>query len=118
MDGDYIKVFRKLEKWEWYKCPPVKDLFIHFLIRANWKDGRFEGKEIKRGQFVTSIKHLTFETGLTNKQIRTAINKLKLSGEITTKTTNKYTVITIENYALYQDVSEEEGKERAKKGQQ
>lgn len=35
-------------------------------------------------------------------QVRIALNKLKLTSEITSKSTNKYTLITIENFDLYQ----------------
>ena len=89
--------------WEWYKNPVVKSLFFHCMLRANYEDSRFEGMEIKRGEFVTSYQHLADETGLTVQNIRTALKKLERSGEITVKSTNKLTVIKCCNYSLYQD---------------
>lgn len=102
MQGDYIKLSRKMLNWEWYKNNNTKILFLHCLLKANWKDGKFEGKEIKRGELVTSLPTLAFETGLTVRQIRTALNHLKMTGELTVKTTSKYSVITVNNYNIYQ----------------
>ena len=99
----YIKLYRKLISWGWYKNHVVKDLFIHCLCRANFQDQPFEGMIIKRGQFVTSIKNLAEELGFTEQQIRTAIKKLSSTNEITSKSTNKFTVITVINWGKYQD---------------
>jgi hypothetical protein len=40
--------------------------------------------------------------GLSEQQVRTALTKLKSTGEITSIATNKYTLVTIENWASYQ----------------
>ena len=53
--SDYIKLYRSLIDWEWYKNINTKVLFIHMLLKANWKDGRFEGKIIPRGSFVSIV---------------------------------------------------------------
>lgn len=101
-DNEYIKLNRKIIGWEWYLNINVKTLFIHCLLKANWKDGRFEGKEIKRGSFVTSLEKLSKETGLSVRQVRTALNHLFLTGELTSEATSKYRVITVVNYNQYQ----------------
>lgn len=105
MDG-WIKLHRKLTEWEWYSDINVKTLFIHLLLTANHKDQKWKGIEIKRGQKLTSIEHLSKEIGLTYQQTRTAINKLKSTGEITSKTTNKYSLISVEKYNDYQICTE------------
>lgn len=103
----YIKIDRKITEWEWYKNLNTKVVFFHCLLKANWKDGKFEGKIIKRGSFVTSIKKLSIEVCLTEDEVRTAIKHLISTGELTKQTTNKYSVITVSNYELYQDVPEQ-----------
>lgn len=103
----YIKIDRKITEWEWYKNLNTKVVFFHCLLKANWKDGKFEGKIIKRGSFVTSIKKLSLELCLTEDEVRTAVKHLISTGEITKQTTNKYSVITVSNYELYQDVPEQ-----------
>jgi hypothetical protein len=61
------------------------------------------------------------ETFLTIKQVRNALNKLTKTNEITTKGTNKYTMLTVNNYDTYQikqsAKGQTEGKQRANKGQ-
>ena len=88
------------------------------MLKANFKDKNWQGVVVQRGQLVTSRDHLALETGLSVKQIRLALDKLKSTGEISIKTTNKFTLVTIENYTLYQDIEDEEGQQRANKGPQ
>ena len=107
MDGNYIKISRKMLEWEWYKNINTKVVFLHMLLKAYWKDTKVEGKVIPRGSFVSSIKNLSFETALTENEIRTAIKHLILTGEITSKGTNKNTVFTVNNYDLYQSINEQ-----------
>lgn len=102
MDGNYIKLSRGLLEWEWYTDINTTRLFIHMLLKANWKDGNFKGTTVPRGSFVSSIGKLSGETGLTEREIRTAISHLKKTGEVTSKTTNKFTVFTVVKYDLYQ----------------
>lgn len=102
--GSYIKIDRKILEWEWYKNLNTCRLFFHILLKANWKDCRFEGREIRRGSFVTSVRNLSLETALTEDEVRTALGHLIKTGEVTKQTTNKYTVITVSNYEPYQDI--------------
>lgn len=99
---DYIKLDRKLMNWEWYGNINTCRLFIHMLLKANWKDGKFEGKVIPRGSFVSSLPKLAEETQLTVREVRTAISHLKSTREVTCKTCSKYTVFTVNNYCYYQ----------------
>lgn len=99
----YIKLHRSLLDWEWYEDANVMRLFLHFLLKANIEDKKWQGVEIKRGSFITSLENLSTETNMTIMQIRTALNKLKITHEITHKTTRHYSMITINNYNLYQD---------------
>lgn len=109
--SDYIKLHRKFLEWEWYRNEHTKNLFIHCLLKANWKESKFEGNVIQRGSFVSSIDILANETGLTSDEVRTAIKHLICTGEITKQSTNKYTVFSVVNYDLYQPVSQAEPKQ-------
>ncbi|WP_235417951.1 hypothetical protein [Faecalicatena contorta] len=99
---DYIKVSRSMLDWEWYSDINTSRLFIHMLLKANWKDRNFKGTTVPRGSFVSSIRKLADETRLTEREVRTAINHLKTTGEVTHKSTSKYSVFTVVNYDLYQ----------------
>lgn len=100
--SDYIKLYRSLLDWEWYKNINTKVLFIHMILKANWKEGRFEGQVIPRGSFVSSLAKLSEETDLTIREVRTAISHLEKSGEVTSKRHSKYSVFTIKNYDCFQ----------------
>ena len=110
MDG-WIKLHRKILEWEWYNDNNTKIVFLHLLLTANHKEKKWQGITIKRGQKLTSLQHLAEETNLSMQQVRTALDKLKLTNEITTKSTNKNTLITIEKYSNYQDKDEENNKQ-------
>jgi len=101
-DGNYIKINRKILEWEWYQDINTKVLFFHMLLKANWKEGKFQGTTVPRGSFISSINKLSTETNLTEREIRTAISHLKSTGEVTSKATNKFTVFTVLNYDCYQ----------------
>lgn len=99
----YIRIYRQLLDWEWYSDPNTLRLWLHILLNANWKQGRFKGREIRRGQLVTTIRGLADELKLTPMQVRTALQHLIKTNEILTNSiTNRYTVITVEKYGLYQ----------------
>lgn len=100
--GGYIKLHRKMLDWGWYDDLNVRIVFFHLLLKANFKDTEWKGISLKRGQLVTSRPHLAGETGLSERQVRTALAKLKTTGEIDAQATNNYTIITVNNYAKYQ----------------
>lgn len=101
-DGGWIKIHRSVMTWEWWDDRNVRDVWLTILLLANHKDTRWHGKIIKAGQFVTSYGKLSQQSGLTVQQVRTALNKLKETGEVTTESTNKRTLINVVKWADYQ----------------
>lgn len=102
--SDYIKLYRSLLEWEWYSDINTTRLFIHMILKANWKEGKFKGQLIPRGSFPSSIGTLADETKLTNDEIRTAIKHLLVTNDITKQNFSKYTVFTVVNYEKFQNV--------------
>jgi hypothetical protein len=92
-NNGFIVVHRSLIDWEWYTDEKVARLFIHCLLKANHADKKFRGKIIERGSFQTSYQMLSDETGLSVRSVRTSLNKLKTTGELTIKTSSQNTVI-------------------------
>lgn len=105
MKNGWIKIHYNLLNWEWYDDINTKTLFLHLLLMANWKDKKWHGILIKRGSFITSLGKLANQTGLSVQNVRTSLNKLKSTNEITSKTNNKYTYITINNFNDYQETT-------------
>lgn len=112
-----ILLHRKIIEWEWYQEINTCRLFIHMLLKANWKEGNFKGTTVPRGSFVSSLEKLSEETCLTKREIRTAISHLKMTGELTVKTTNRYSVFTIQNYDFYQSFDIQSDTQKTNKGQ-
>ena len=88
--------------WGWYDDLNTCRLFIHCLLRANWKSGEWHGINYNAGQFITSLQSLAKESGLTVQQVRTALSHLKSTGEITDTRIGNCRVITINNWNEYQ----------------
>lgn len=107
-DSGRISLHRKILDWAWYSEINTCRLFIHMLLRANWKEGKFRNTTVPHGSFVSSVAKLAEETGLTIDEVRTAIMHLISTNEITKQSTNKYTVFTVVNYNLYQDFPKQE----------
>lgn len=113
----HIKLDRKILDWEWWSDKNTCRLFIYMLLEAEWCDSSFMGTEIKRGSFVSTLPKIAEKTGLSIKEVRTALNHLKRTGEVAVKTTNKYSVFTVNNYNRYQASGSQKGSQGAVKGQ-
>lgn len=110
MCNGWIKLHRKILDWEWFTSPSTLQLFIYLLLRANKEDKKWRGLLIKRGQLVTSVATISEETKLSTQQVRTSLNRLKSTNEITSKTTNRFTLVTVckyESYQLYEEVEQQ-----------
>ena len=82
-NNGWFCVHRSIMEWEWFKDANMVQFFIYCLSRANYEDNLWRGVEVKRGQFITSISKICLETGLSDRNIRTCIKRLKLTGEMT-----------------------------------
>jgi hypothetical protein len=98
----WIKLHRKITDWEWFEDKNTFIVFITLLLMANHKEKKYKGIVIKIGTIVTGRDILARQTKLSVQQIRTALNKLKLTNEITIETSPQGTVIEIVNYKKYQ----------------
>ena len=113
MYNGFVKFERKIADWGWYKDVNTFKLFFHLILFANFTDGEFMGIPIKKGQIARSYKELSTQTGLTEKEIRTALKHLINTGEVAEERHQKFKVYTIKNYSLYQS----KGSQRAVEGQ-
>ncbi|MGI6096370.1 MAG: hypothetical protein ACOYBL_13340 [Lachnospiraceae bacterium] len=106
-ESGFVKISRSILDWEWYEDVVTRCVFIHCILRANWKNTEWKGQKIKRGQFITSLANLARETGFTVQQTRTALDHLKLTGEITNLSTPQCRIITVNNYDKFQQVTKQ-----------
>lgn len=98
----FIKIYNKMLNWEWYDDKNTRILFIHCLLRANWKSGSWHGIDYKAGEFITSLPTLATETCLSVRQVRVALDHLKLTGELTDRRQGNVRIITVVKWNEYQ----------------
>jgi predicted transcriptional regulator len=108
----WIKIHRQILEWEWYDDINTCRLFFHLLIKANHKERSYKGKVVQVGEMLTGLERLSDETKLSVQQIRTSLNKLKSTNEITIESSTQGTIIKVVNYEKYQVVTNESTNEQ------
>ena len=104
MNIGWIKLHREFINWEWYSDINVRVLFIHLLITVNYEDKKWKGRLVKKGSRITGRKQLSSETGLTERNIRTAIKKLQSTNDLTIQLSNSGSMFTVVNWCKYQSI--------------
>ena len=106
----YIKLYRKMKKWGWYKDQNTKDIFLHLLIEACYEPCFYRDTALEVGQVAMTVKEISEETGISVQSVRTSLNRLKSTNEITIQTSSKFSIITLLNYADYQGSNNDSNK--------
>lgn len=103
--SNFVLINRSIFDWGWWKDIYVSHLFVSLILLANHNVKVVKGIEINRGQHLTSVKELSFITGMSETAIKTSLKKLKSTGEIVDDVKpNKYRIITIVNYDKFQGI--------------
>ena len=105
MHRGYIKLWRRSFDSAIWENPKLWRFWTYCLMKATHKETSvmvgFQQIHLKKGQFVFGRKIASKETGLSEQTIRTCLQKLNGS-KLTIKTTNKFTVITIDKWDIFQ----------------
>lgn len=105
MNEGYIQLHRKMLKWEWYDDANTFRLFMHLLLNANYKASRYRGYDVPAGACVTGYTSLSKQLGISVQSIRTAMAKLKSTGEVTVNKTNKFSIVSMVRWSDYQSTN-------------
>lgn len=106
---------REIRRWGWYRNSKMVHMLIHLLLEAQYQDSSYMGMKIKRGQLVTGRKQLAIETGMSEREVRTCLERLTDDQQIVIQTTNKFSVITICNYDSWQGVQSQNDQQTTNK---
>ena len=98
----FVKIDRNIINWRWFHKPNTMLVWLWLILSANIEPHDFEGETIQRGEIATSRNSISAATGLSEQEVRTALKHLKSTGEITSRSRPKYSVITIVEYDKYQ----------------
>lgn len=117
--GGWIVLHRKLlDKPIWFESTAEqKVILITLLLMANHaeKEWEWQGQKYvaKPGQFVTSLPKIVEAcgNGISIKNVRTALKRFEKYGFLADKSTNKNRLITINNWAFYQDKPDGHGRQ-------
>lgn len=112
LESGYIKLYRSLLNWEWYDDINTKTVFLHLLLTVSIAESQWHGITVPRGSRVSSYAVLAKETRLTERQVRTAISHLEMTGELTRYKHPKFTVFAINNYDKYQLMTDKTTEQR------
>ena len=119
----FVVVHRAIfDSWLWHIEHSHFKVALTCLMLANWREQQwFDGRTrrtIARGEFVTSQQHLAAHAHVTLKQVRRALDVLRRGGFLETEAgrASNFTLIRLVNYAIYQDIPEDKGEQRASKG--
>lgn len=105
----WLKLHYGFTEWEWYGDIGMVRLFLHLLLSANSGPAACRGSIIPRGALVRSVRELSEQTGLSVKTVRTCLDKLTQTGEISVAKTKTHHVISICNFENYQNSEEMPG---------
>lgn len=110
----WIKLHRKILDNPIFLKPDLFQLFSYCLLRANHSEAKiiWNGKEeiLEKGCFITGRKILAEDTGQTESGIFRRLKVLQTLKIISVKSNNRFSVVKVLNYSLYQgaDVEDEQ----------
>lgn len=111
--GDFILLSRKMLEWEWWDDANMVKLWLYILLKANWKESKFKGETIPRGAFVTSTVQISVDIKMARSTVVRNLKKLENGHQISIKPNNKYSVISVINYAKFQGEAYKSGHQKS-----
>jgi len=102
----WIKLHRKILDNPIFLKPDLYQLFSYCLLRANHNESKIiwngEEKILEKGCFITGRKAIAEDTGQNQSAIYKRIKVLEKLNMISVNSNNKYSVVKVLNYGLYQ----------------
>lgn len=103
-----IKIHRQIDdRWRRSK-PNTFSLFLYLLTNANIKPSYLHWHFIDKWDCVVGRKSTSKHLGMTEQQLRTSLEHLKSTNEITIKTTSQFSIITVCKWEEYQSTEKKQ----------
>jgi len=100
----FVYLARQLEEWEWWAASITLSVWVKCILRANWKDGKYKGEKIQRGEFTSSNRALADYMGMNVQSMRLHLKRLQKSGCLEAFPTKTHTRYVLVNYDKFQDL--------------
>jgi hypothetical protein len=115
MDRGYVKLWRKSLENEWLSNHVLWCFWCWCLLKATHKPKEqmvgFQKVQLEPGQFVFGIHKAARAISASPQQIRTCVSSLEKLGNLTKKSTNKFSIISIINWDIYQQTEKIDNKQ-------
>lgn len=98
----WVKLHRQILEWEHFTEPTVLQVWVCLLAMTRPRERRIHGVYVKPNEALISYRNLHEITGLAINTVKSAIDKLVQSGEISVKATGMGTLVKIEKFQQYQ----------------
>lgn len=106
MNRGYIRLWRKSLDAGWIRNHKLWAFWTYCLLKATHHEFNaivgLQTVHLMPGQFIFGLLVASKETGLSIQEIRTVLDFLKKAGNLTIKSTNKFSIITVINWHIYQ----------------
>lgn len=98
----WVKAHRSFLDWEWMRKGHSFKVMMALVFKANYEPNTYQGALVDRGSLIIGRDLFASELGISVQQLRTILRNLESTGEITTKSSRKGTVVTVVRYEDYQ----------------
>jgi len=113
MNRGYVRLWRRFLDDGYLQNPNLCVFMLWCLLKASHKEHAvtvgLQRVALEPGEFIFTLRNAAKDLKMSLKQIRVIVATLKNSEFLALKTTNKFSVITIMNWQIYQETEEEKG---------
>jgi len=103
----WVKAHRSFLDWEWMRKGHSFKVMMALVFKANYEPNTYQGTLVDRGSLIIGRDLFASELGISVQQLRTILRNLESTGEITTKSSRKGTIVTVVRYEDYQTSTNE-----------
>lgn len=103
----WVKAHRSFLDWEWMRKGHSFKVMMALVFKANYEPNTYQGTLVDRGSLIIGRDLFASELGISVQQLRTILRNLESTGEITTKSSRKGTIVTVVRYEDYQTPTNE-----------
>ncbi|MBW2003040.1 MAG: hypothetical protein JRI72_00285 [Deltaproteobacteria bacterium] len=115
----WVKLHRQIIENPIFRKPHMLQLFVYCVLKANHEQGKaFWGKDeitVERGQFVAGRFEIALALNQNPNTTYARLKRLESGGFLNIKSNNKYSLINVVNYELYQSDEQKSNSKMNKK---